>query len=131
MLESRRCRMPTIGAAVGVVLGAGALAACDAAAGWRLAPAPTAEGGFPASTQVQVWQGRRAVVLHGVTLAADTLYGIPFQRPLACDSCLVAIPRARIDSLRTGNLERGGGLVVGLVSGLLLGFMTILSGLGD
>ena len=40
--------------------------------------------------------------LHGVIVGADTVSGIPFLKPLDCDSCRVRIERAEVDSLRIG-----------------------------
>jgi hypothetical protein len=38
--------------------------------------------------------------MYGVVVLTDSLRGIPFPRPLDCDSCRVAIPRAEVDSVR-------------------------------
>ena len=44
---------------------------------------------------------------HGVIVTTDSLSGIPFQRPLDCDTCRVAVRLATIDSVRIGNPEAG------------------------
>lgn len=38
--------------------------------------------------------------IHGLTVLADSLRGIPSPAPLDCDSCRVAVPRAEVDSIR-------------------------------
>jgi len=82
-------------------LGAALLSAC---AGWQRLEAPTDTTLAPRQ-QVQVWHGGRAQVLHAVRLTADTLFGIPFMKPPSCDSCVIAQPRAAVDSLRLGDQE--------------------------
>ena len=42
---------------------------------------------------------------HGVTVTTDSMSGIPFQRPLDCDSCRVAVELTTIDSVRIGSPE--------------------------
>jgi hypothetical protein len=75
--------------------------------GWRRAEPAQAQHYRPRQ-QVQVWQDDRAVVWHGVRQARDSLSGIPYHRPLECDSCRVSLPLAAVDSVRLGNLERSG-----------------------
>lgn len=78
-------------------------------AGWRRASMP-----YPASfeprQQVQVWYNGRNVLWHGVELRGDSIRGIPYHRPLDCDSCRLALPLP-VDSLRLGSLERVGWFV--------------------
>jgi hypothetical protein len=69
---------------------------------------------LPARTQVQVWQGERVTLLHGVTLESDTLRGVPFIRVPTCDSCRVQVALVAVDSLRLGNKERRFFRAVGL-----------------
>jgi hypothetical protein len=40
--------------------------------------------------------------LHGVSVGAGTVSGVPFLKSLDCDSCRVRIERAEVDSLRIG-----------------------------
>jgi len=49
------------------------------------------------------------------------LRGIPYHRPLACDSCSVVIPRADVDSVRIGDLSNGLWKSVALGVGLFVG----------
>jgi hypothetical protein len=78
------------------------LATGGCGAGWRRSE-PMPAGALPARQQVQVWTSGQAVRLHGVTVGADSVSGVPFVRPLSCDSCRVTIPLATVDSLRLGN----------------------------
>ena len=66
---------------------------------------------FSPRQQVQVWHDDRTVVWHGVRRVSDSLGGIPYHRPLECDSCRVSLPLVAIDSLRLGNLEQPGMIV--------------------
>ena len=83
-----------------------AMAVSGCAAGWHRIDdlRPRA---LPARTQVQVWQGKRNTLLHGVSLDGETIRGVPFTRPADCDSCRVTVPLGTVDSLRTGSLETG------------------------
>ena len=60
-------------------------------------------GPLPARQQVQVWASGQVLRLHGVIVRADSVSGVPFFKPLDCDSCRVGIPRAEVDSLRIGD----------------------------
>jgi hypothetical protein len=82
------------------------LAAGGCAAGWRRAE-PLAPRPLPARQQVQVWAFGQVRQLHGVIIGADSLSGIPFFKPLACDSCRVGIRQAEVDSLRIGDGMEG------------------------
>jgi hypothetical protein len=92
-------------------------AACGA--GWQAVPTPWPSS-FAARQQVQIWSGHSTARLHGVVVTQDSLSGIPWLQPFACDSCRVAFPRATVDSLRTGDPSGGfwasiGWVLVGLV----------------
>ncbi len=58
-------------------------------------------------------------ILHKVRVDSTQLAGIPFHKPLACDSCYVVIPRAQIDSVRVGELVDGLWRSTALVLGVL------------
>jgi hypothetical protein len=98
-------------------------------AGWHriTPPAPTT---LPSRQQVEVWQGGRVLRLHAVRLTNDSLSGVPFVKPPDCDSCRVGLPRAAIDSLRTGNPTAGfwkmvGLSLVGTLAVVVVGCLTI------
>ncbi len=75
-------------------------------AGWSRRPLNSLDP-VPARQQVQVWHRGRADVLHAVRIDSTTVTGIPFHQSLACDTCYVVIPRAKIDSVRVGDLVDG------------------------
>ena len=73
-------------------------------AGWqRVEPPPGVE--LPRRQQAQVWQGARAVRLHGLIVTSDSISGVPYFQPPSCDSCRVSIPRTAVDSVRFGDPE--------------------------
>jgi hypothetical protein len=86
-------------------------------AGWRQ-PAQLAPGPLPLRQQVQVWQRGRALQWHAVAVSSDSVTGIPFYKPVDCDTCRITMPRSRIDSLRLGNPTAGFWKTIGLVVGV-------------
>jgi hypothetical protein len=92
-------------------------------AGWHRVPEPIPPA-FAPRQQVQVWQDGRNVLWHGVEVRGNSLTGIPFQQPLSCASCRRNLPLAAVDSLRSGNMERVGWLMV--ASPWLLGAACLL-----
>lgn len=87
-------------------------------AGWRRADIGRQE--FAPRQQVQVWRQSSAAQWHGVKVAADSISGIPYNRPVECDSCRISFPLASVDSVRLGNPMVGFWKTVGLVYGGLL-----------
>jgi hypothetical protein len=75
---------------------------------------PTAPASFKPRQELQVWQGREAVTLHGVRITGDSLSGVPVWKPPDCDSCRVSIPVRGIDSIRTAHNERAGMLAASI-----------------
>jgi hypothetical protein len=82
---------------------------------------------LPERQQVQVWHGGKQATLHGVTVDSGWVYGVPYQQRLDCDSCEIAIPLREVDSVRLGNMERGGFRGMALVTGALVGFAVALA----
>jgi len=83
-------------------------------AGWRQPPAfPTSSP--PPRQQAQVFTGGRVLQLHAIHVSADTLSGVPFLRPIGCDSCRIRIARTEIGSLRFGDPTAGLWSTVSLV----------------
>ncbi len=80
------------------------------------------ESPHPVRATYQVWVGGHAQELHAVRVTRDSLYGVPFFKPPECDSCVVAIPRASIDSIRTYDAAesavRTGGMGLGIFMAL-------------
>jgi hypothetical protein len=94
-------------------------------AGWHQAPTP-ASGVFPPRQQVQLWRDGKAVQLHAVVVTADSVTGIPYIRPLTCDSCRITLQRAAVDSIRLGNPVAGFWKTFGLVLGIPLAVLTVV-----
>jgi len=70
-------------------------------AGWHrveLVPGPLRAG-----QQAQLWHGPGVEQWHAVVVTADSVSGVPFLQPSACDSCRRSYPRAAVDSLRLGD----------------------------
>jgi hypothetical protein len=82
------------------------LAATGCGAGWRTVPAPLPER-FEKRQAIEAWTRGQPIRLHGVTLSPDSITGIRLYSPLDCDSCRVALPRAEVDSLRSGDPVAG------------------------
>jgi hypothetical protein len=108
----------------------GALSLLAGCAGWSYLELP-ADTVLAPRQQVQIWSGSTAQVFHAVRVTEDSLFGVPFQKPPACDSCRVALPRAAVDSVRTGNLEGPGIVFATLPFVVLIYLMITLRDLGD
>jgi hypothetical protein len=100
---------------VGAVVASLMTEACGA--GWHQPPGGT-PGALPVRQQVQIWQNGRALRWHAVSVTPDLVRGIPFQKPVDCDSCRLSVPRSRVDSLRLGNPTAGFWKTVALVVGV-------------
>jgi hypothetical protein len=85
-------------------------------AGWHTTTLAT--GALPQRQQAQVWTDGRALQWHALVVATDSISGVPFARPPACDSCRVAVPRGTVDSVRLGNPAAGFWKSVGLGMGV-------------
>ena len=90
--------------------------ACSA--GWHR-PQSELPAILPARQQVQVWQHGTSLQWHAVRLTAESVSGVPFTKPVECDSCRVSLPRAGVDSLRLGNPVAGFCKTVALATALL------------
>ena len=93
-------------------------------AGWHR-PRSQLPATLPPRQQVQIWRNGAPLRWHAVRITADSVSGISFLRPVQCDSCRVAVPRAGVDSLRLGNPVAGFWKSVGLVVGTLFTFSLI------
>jgi hypothetical protein len=98
-------------------------AACGA--GWHRID-PVVPSRLPKRQQVQVWQGQEKLQLHAVTVAADSISGVPYIQPPECDSCRVTVPSSSVDSVRAGNPTDG----FWKTAGLVLGGMFVLAIVG-
>lgn len=109
----------------------GATAGCFRAA--ERVGLPPAPASFKPRQQLEVWQGREAITLHGVRITGDSLTGVPTWKPPDCDSCRVTVPVGGIDSIRTVHNERAGMLAasVPFVALGAVGVIFALSGGSD
>ena len=85
-------------------------------AGWRTRS--LVDGPLPRRQQAQVWTEGRAQRWHALVVGPDSISGVPFTQPPACDSCRVAVPRDLVDSVRLGNPSAGFWKTMGLVVGI-------------
>ncbi len=84
--------------------------------GWALAsgcagraqPVPLAPDTLPDHDQVEVWSRNGHMTLHALRISADTVSGVPYWQPSACDTCRVEFPLSQVDSLTPSNREAGG-----------------------
>ncbi len=60
---------------------------------------------------MQLWQGGKSTLWHGVEIRGDTISGISFHRPLESADERQYLPLTTLDSVRLGNLKRVGALV--------------------
>jgi hypothetical protein len=95
----------------------GVLAGCGA--GWHRPP-EVAPGPWTPRQQVQVWHAGHAARWHVVIVGPDSITGIPFTRPAACDSCRVGLARAGVDSVRIGQPVAGFWKTVAVIMALPL-----------
>ena len=71
--------------------------------------------------RVQLFSGARALDVHGFRVEPDSVSGVPYLKPLACDSCRVRVARSAVDSVRVVGdddptmLLLGAGIAVALV----------------
>lgn len=93
------------------------VAACGA--GWHR-PAQLEPGAWAPRQQVEVWSGGSARRWHAVTVGPDSISGVSFLQPPACDSCRIALPLAAVDSVRLGDPVAGFWKTAGLVLGVPL-----------
>lgn len=98
-------------------------------AGWRRVELPP-DTTLARRQQVQIWRGSTPTVVHAVRVTPDTVSGVPYLMPPSCDSCVVAIPRNQVDSLRFGAAEGNAMALIILSTVALLVTAWMLSGIG-
>ena len=113
-----------------LICGALALSTAACGAGWRQ-PAHLPPGPWPTGQQVQVWSERQALRWHAVVVLQDSISGVPFLAPPACDTCRRTLLLAVVDSVRVGRPVAGFWKTVGLVIGLPLAAFMVLCGGGS
>jgi hypothetical protein len=108
----------------GAVVGISFLSlACGA--GWRRRP-DLAPGPLSPRQQAQVWHQGRAERWHALIISPDSISGVPYLRPLDCDSCRLALPRTQVDSVRLGKPVAGFWKTAGLVVGIPVLVLAVL-----
>ena len=94
-----------------------AVVSASCGAGWYR-PAQLEPGPLSPRQQVEVWSAGTARRWHAVRIGPDSISGISFLQPTACDSCRIALPRAAVDSVRLGDPVSGFWKTMGLVLGV-------------
>jgi hypothetical protein len=94
-------------------------------AGWRRIHR-TAPSSLSPRQQIQLWSHGRPHRWHAVQWRTDSVSGIPFMQPIACDSCRQSVPQTEVDSVRVGNPTAGFWRSVGLTLAIMavVGFAT-------
>src|ERR1051325_187919 len=75
---------------------------------------------------VWIWSGAAVRKWHAVVITEDSVVGIPYEDPVSCYLCRLAIPRASVDSMelgyKTGFQKLAWGVTrdVGIVAGVLI-----------
>jgi hypothetical protein len=67
-----------------------------------------------------VWEKDGHRKLRALGIDADSIRGIPADRPLSCDSCRVSLPRTAVDSIRSTTTDPGETAIMGIVVVVLL-----------
>ena len=117
-------RQRTIQAARSQIAAVTTLAVLSAScgAGWHR-PEQLEPGPLSPRQQVQVFAHQGLLRWHAVRIGADSISGIPYLRPVTCDSCRVALPRSSVDSLRLGDPVGGFWQTVGIVVAIPLAIL--------
>jgi hypothetical protein len=87
---------------------------------WPRIPAP-APASLPPDTHIQLWLGRRAVVLREVTVEVDSIRGRPVGPLGARSAAWVVFPLLEVDSFRIRPHDRENWFGAGVTAGLLAG----------
>jgi hypothetical protein len=67
----------------------------------RLIPVqPPVASAAPPRQVFRIYAGAAVAELHGVQWTADSVRGVPYFRPLACDTCRITLARTAIDSVK-------------------------------
>lgn len=78
----------------------------------------------------QVWSHGSPRILIALRTTADTLSGVPYWKPPACDSCRVAISRSAVDSVRITALDPNKSLLAAIIITPLVVLMMAFRGMG-
>lgn len=81
--------------------------------------------------QYQVWSGGASQVLIALRATPDSLTGVPYWKPPACDSCRVAMPRTAVDSIRRAGFDPNKTMVLVMILAPLAFVVYAFRGMGD
>ncbi len=54
---------------------------------------------------VRIWSGGEVKTWHAVIVTEISVSGIPSTMPVTCDSCVLRIPRTRVDSMKVVGVD--------------------------
>lgn len=92
---------------------AGTLLVAACSLGPRRIALPPSET-LPEHRDVEVWHDGKFISIRQLAFDVDSLRGVRAGAPADCDSCLVAVAIAEIDSLRLGRDVRTSRMIVGI-----------------
>lgn len=81
-------------------------------------------------TKYQVWSGGSPQVLIALRVTADSVSGVPYWMPPACDSCRVALPRSAVDSIRQRGFDPNKSLLATIIITPILVLWAAYEGMG-
>ena len=93
---------------------------------WARVPMP-APASFPANNRVEVWVGRRPLVLREVVIEADTIRGRTVPAFRRVPDSAVALPRASVDSIRLMLRDNDNWMGIGFLGGFVAGVTGMLA----
>jgi hypothetical protein len=100
---------------------------------WVAIP-PPAPGVMPSATRLQVWRGRRSVILREVTIDADSIRGRVVDPLGAYPPAWVVLARAEVDSIQVRPPDKanwfGAGVAAGVVGSILVRYLVRLLAAG-
>lgn len=97
--------------------------------GWHVID-PTPGDTLPPRDQYLIHHGDVVDRWHALRVTDDSVVGVPWLRPIDCDSCRVALPRASVDSIQSGHPVAGFWKGYGLVTWGPLVALALICGLG-
>ena len=100
------------------------LAATTGCAPWSRVPMP-APTTFDCDTRVQLWIGRKPVLIRGVVVEADTIRGRAVRGVRGGRDSAVVVPRAAVDSLRLVPADNTNWLGIGALGGFVGGILFV------
>ena len=72
---------------------------------------------------VRIWSGGEVKTWHAVIVTEISVSGIPSTMPVTCDTCVLRIPRAHVDSMKVEHEKLNALEVVGIVGIVAVGII--------